>query len=214
MPTLAAVLIWAAIGSLRLEQAYWIFRTGYVSQIALVTTFLATLFLSVTAAVGIGVVLSLLLQLNREALDLKVVELVRAGGGLEERPAPAALPSRAVTVLDVYGSLFHAGARTLQVRLPDPVAADRPVVVLRLRGRTALGATAFAVLTAYAERLAQRGGRLYLSGVDPGLTAQMRRAGRLAAGEALHVYEAEPRLGVSSLRAVEDAEGWLAAQTA
>ena len=51
-------------------------------------TFLATLFLPVAAAVGIGVALSLLLQLNRGARDLSVVELVPAGGGrFTERPA-------------------------------------------------------------------------------------------------------------------------------
>jgi hypothetical protein len=41
-----------------------IWRTGLTSQIAILTTFAATLFLPVAAAVGIGVALSLLLQLN------------------------------------------------------------------------------------------------------------------------------------------------------
>ena len=50
-------------------------RTGPSSTVAMVATFLATLFLPIAAAVGIGVALSLLLQLNREALDLRVVEL-------------------------------------------------------------------------------------------------------------------------------------------
>ncbi len=48
----------------------------------------ARLFLPGTAAVGIGVALSLLLQLNTEALDLAVVELVpRDGGRDKELPA-------------------------------------------------------------------------------------------------------------------------------
>ena len=42
----------------------------------MVATFVATLFLPVAAAVGVGVALSLLLQLNQEAMDLTVVELV------------------------------------------------------------------------------------------------------------------------------------------
>ena len=48
--------------------------------------------------------------------------------------------------------------------------AEHPAVVLRLRGRATLGATSFAVLADYAERLATVGGCLYLSGVDPALT--------------------------------------------
>ena len=40
-------------------------------------------------------------------------------GSLEERPAPDRLTSHTVTLLDVYGSLFYAGARTLQAHLPE-----------------------------------------------------------------------------------------------
>ena len=53
-----------------------ILRTGPNSQIAVVATFVATLFLPVAAAVGIGVVISLLLQLNQEAMDLRWSQLV------------------------------------------------------------------------------------------------------------------------------------------
>ena len=142
VPTLAAVLIFAAAGALRIGEIRTIMRTGRISQIAVTSTFLATLFLPVAAAVGIGVALSLLLQLNRGAMDLSVVELEPAGGGrFTEHPAPTSLPSDQVTILDVYGSLLYAGSRTLQARLPDPAGSHAPAVALRLRGRTSLGAT-------------------------------------------------------------------------
>jgi SulP family sulfate permease len=210
MPTLAAVLIYAAVGAIRRDEIVSLLRTGRISQIALVTTFLATLFLSVTVAVGIGVALSLLLQLNREALDLSLVQLVpREDGQLVEQPAPERLPDRTVTILDVYGSLFHAGAKTLQVRLPDPTGAESPVVVLRLRGRSTLGGTALSVIAAYGERLASAGGRLYLSGVDPKLVGDMQRAGRVTVEGPVKVYEATEVIGESSRLALEDAETWL-----
>ena len=56
-------------------------RSGRISQVVVITTFAATLFLPVAAAVGIGVALSLLLQLNQEAMDLTVVELVPRDDG-------------------------------------------------------------------------------------------------------------------------------------
>ena len=93
-------------------------------------------------------------------------------------------------LLDVYGSLFYAGSRTLQARLPDPGQAERPVVVLRLRGRTMLGATAFAVLSDYAERLAAAGGRLYLSGVDPAVLEQLRRNRTVEQVHGVRMFEA------------------------
>ena len=211
MPTLAAVLMYAAFTSVRRESIEMAVRTGPTSVVALVTTFLATLFLPVAAAVGVGVALSLLLQLNREAMDLRVVELrPLPGGRFEELPAPAALRSHAVTLLDVYGSLYYAGARTLAIRLPDPTGTERAAAIVRLRGRTALSATGFAILAGYAERLEAAGGRLYLSGIDPSLVEQFRHTRRVDMGGSVHVFAAEPVIGDSSAHAYREAERWVA----
>ena len=208
MPTLAAILIFAAVGSMKPGEIASILRTGRISQVAVITTFAATLFLPVAAAVGIGVALSLLLQLNQGAMDLTVVELIPLDGGrFEERPSPATLTSNHVTILDVYGSLLYAGARTLAAHLPDPGEARSPVVVLRLRRRTSLGATFVKVMTDYADRLADAGGRLYLSGLEPEVTEQLRRTGQLDGH--LHAFEAEPVVGESTLAAYRDAEEWV-----
>ncbi len=210
MPTLAALLIYAAAGSLRLGEIGTIWRTGATSQVAIASTFIATLLLPVAAAVGLGVVLSLLLQLNQAALDLKVVELVpRADGGLEEHPAPARLASYTVTLIDIYGSLRYAGARTLEHHLPDPTGTTSPAVVMRMRGRTTLGATFFTVLSSYADRIDAVDGRLYVSGLDPALIAQAHRTGAIAEGGRVRLYEASPAIGESSLQAFHDAQAWV-----
>ncbi len=214
MATLAAVLIFAAIGSFRIDDVRAILRTGRMSQIAVIVTFVATLLLPVAAAVGIGLVFSLLMQLNQEAIDLRVVEVTpREDGSMVERPAKPRLESRKVVLLDVYGSLFYAGARTLQARLPDPAQAESPAVVLRLRGRVRLGATAFAVLSDYAERLAAAGGRLYLSGVDPAVVDQIRRNHTVDEVAGVRVFEADEVVGESSLQAYHAASEWLATRT-
>ena len=84
---------------------------------------MATLFLPIQAAVGIGVVLSALLYMNESSTDVSVVELMeQPDGRIEERTPPRRLPADKVTVLDVYGHLFYAGARTLERLLPRPEA--------------------------------------------------------------------------------------------
>jgi SulP family sulfate permease len=213
MPTLAALLIVAAVGSLRVGAVATIWRTGLSSQLAIGTTFAATLVLPVAVAVGLGVVLSLLLQLNQAALDLKVVELVPdANGSLVEGPAPARTVSNGVVLLDVYGSLHYAGARTLQHHLPDPTGTVAPAVVLRMRGRSTLGATFFTVVKSYAEQLAQAGGRLYVSGVDADLMAQAERTSLITDDGRVRLYGATAVLGRSSLDAYHDAQEWVLAQ--
>jgi SulP family sulfate permease len=117
-----------------------------------------------------------------------------------------------VTLLDVYGSLYYAGARTLEARLPDPAGSTRPVVIVRLRGRTALGATAFVILARYAERVEAVGGRLYLSGVDPHLLEQLRRTRRVDVDRRVQVFVATEIVGDASALAYRQGEAWLARQ--
>lgn len=213
MPTLAAVLIVAAVGSLRTGQLRAIMRTARISQIAVSATFVATLLLPVAAAVGLGVVFALLMQLNREALDLRIVELVPAGtGSFLEKPAPARLQSRRVLLLDIYGSLYYAGARTLQAHLPDPEGSTDPAVVIRLRGRALLGATSYAVLSDYAARIASAGGRLYLTGLDPEVLAQVQRNRTVETAGDVRLFQATDTLGEASLDAYHHAGRWLAEQ--
>ena len=114
-----------------------------------------------------------------------------------------------MTVLDVYGSLFFAGARTLGEALPSPEGATRPVVVLRLRGRTRVGATLIEVLDDYADALAEVGGRLYLSGVDADVSAQLRHAGKLDLDRAVQLVPAVPVIGASTAQALAHASAWL-----
>jgi SulP family sulfate permease len=210
VPTLAAILIVASIGAIRPVEITAVWRSGLQSQIAMVTTFGATLFLPVSAAVGIGVALSLLLSVNREAQDVKIVSLTeREDGSLVEGPVPEKLESRSVTVLNIYGSLFYAGARTFENELPRVGEAEKTVVIIRMRGRTVMGATAFSVLASYAGELDRQGGRLYLSGVDHGLVSQFEESGRVTASAPIRLAEATPTLGESTRKAIAEAESLL-----
>jgi hypothetical protein len=52
-------------------------------------------------------------------------------------------------------------------------------------------------------------GRLYLSGVDGDVGAQLRRAGKLDLDRAVHLVPASAVLGASTGHAVESASAWL-----
>lgn len=159
MPALAALLIVASAGTMKIRNFVSLWRTGWPSRLAAVTTFAATLYLPIQAAVLLGVVLSALLHLYESSGDVSVVSLEkRPDGRIEERPPGKRLASNEVTVLDVYGHLFYAGARTFEQLLPSPNGAENPVVILRLRGRTTVGATLIEVLANYADELQQAGG--------------------------------------------------------
>lgn len=210
MPALGALLILAGFSSINLRDIRVVVETGWPSWLAGGTTFVAMLFLPIQAAVGFGVVLSAFLYINRSSTDVSVVELVeREDGQIEERHPPRELPSGAVTVLDVYGHLFYAGARTLEHLLPRPGAAERPVVVLRLRGLTSMGATLLEVLSGYADEMAEKGGRLYLAGVSSQVRTQIDRTRRLDLNGPVTILEATSTRGESTRRAVAESHAWL-----
>jgi SulP family sulfate permease len=128
-------------------------------------------------------------------------------GRFAERPVAERLTD-GVTILDVYGSLLYAGARTLQARLPNPAGAKRPVVVLRLRGRTTLGATFLLVVSGYARSLAAVGGRLYISGVDRQMVEWFRNSQRVDVDGPIRIVAATDVIGESTRRAIKDAQTW------
>lgn len=210
MPSLAALLILAGCRTIKIGELRSIWQTGWVSRITIATTFVAALFLPIQAAVGIGATLAALLYVFRQSTDIVLVELVPLPGGqIEERPPPEQLPSRTVTALAVYGSLFYAGARIFAQALPSPRGAIDPVVILRLRGRTYFGATMIDILYSYAEQVQAVGGRLYLTGVDQGIRAQLERTGKIDVDGPVRIYQATSIIGESSRNAFDDAEAWL-----
>jgi SulP family sulfate permease len=210
LAVLAALMIMAGVSAIDVREARSIWNTGGAARWSIIATFLATLVLSIPLAVAAGVLLTVVLYLKSSASDVRVRELVRLDNGrVAETEPPASLPSNAVTVLDVDGSLFFAGARTLADALPSPARATRPVVVLRLRGYTSVGATLIEVLDDYADALAGEGGRLYLSGVDEEVGKQLRRAGKLDLDRAVHLVAADRVFGTSTEQAVAHASAWL-----
>jgi len=210
MAVLAALMIQAGISAINAREARSIWHTGGAARWAILVTFIATLVLSVPLAVAAGVILTVVLYLASSAKDVNVQELVRLEDGrISESEPPTSLPSNTVTVLDVEGSLFFAGARTLAEALPSVNDAKRPVVILRLRGYTRVGATLIDVLDEYADELAEAGGRLYLSGVDEKIGRQLRSAGKLDLDKTVFVVPVDRIVGASTETAAVSAREWL-----
>ncbi|HSJ86400.1 MAG TPA: SulP family inorganic anion transporter [Anaerolineales bacterium] len=214
MPALGALLIYAGLQTIKPQEWLQIWEIGWPSRLASISTFLATLTLPVEVAVAIGVILSALLYLYESSADISIVELVELPDGrIEEHKRPKHLKDHQITVLDIYGQLFYASARTLGRLLPSPKGASNPVVILRLRGHTKVGATLIDVLAEYAQKLKEVNGRLYLSGMSELAYQQLRRAGKLSHAKHVHTYDATAIRGQSTRAAIAHAQEWLISQS-
>lgn len=125
--------------------------------------------------------------------------------------APRQLPS--ITVLDVYGDLYYAAARTMERQLPSARGAEHPVVVLRLRGRRLLGATLMDVLGTYAKELHAAKGRLYLTGLSKEAHGHVARSGKLELTGTVRAHEATAIVWQSTREAVADAKEFISRAT-
>jgi sulfate permease, SulP family len=214
MPALAGLLIVIGFRTLKLAQVATVWKTGHVQQTVMLLTFVSALFVPLQYAVLMGVGLAVLLYVFQQSNRVTVVTWTMGAGlyPVESAP-PHEVPTRQVTVLVPYGSLFFAAAPVFNEQLPAVSAASRhAVVILVLRGEKDLGSTFLEVITRYAGALREQQSRLMLAGVDPYIRVQMERTGVLRKLGRENVFLVEERVGQSLQDAVEAAEQWIAAQ--
>lgn len=204
VPALAGMLVVAGVQTIRAERIVLVHLTGWRARLLMLLTFAATLVGPLQLAVLAGVVLSLVAHLRGEVDRVTLKELALEPRGLAERDPPPALRPGAVTVLLPYGSLFFAGARTLEAALPE--VRPRAAVLLLLRGRADLGSTLLGVLVRYSRALAAQDGVLLLVGVSDRAFGQLERTRVLQALGRENVFRAQSLYGESLL------EAWSAAR--
>lgn len=210
MPTLAALLILAGARTIDWSGAVSVWHVGWGPRLTILVTFIATLLLPIQIAVGLGIALSALIHISSAATDVKVVELIELPDGqIEEREPPEQLPSRALTVLNIHGSLFFAGAWTVQSLLPSTRGSRLPALVIRMHGRARIGATFVEILEEYARDIEAAGGRLYVTGVSKRVHGQLKASNVLRRSGLVAIYPASTVLGEATRMAMDDARVWL-----
>jgi SulP family sulfate permease len=210
MPALAALLIVAGFQGLRWEQAVVAWNTGRISKVVMLVTFVATLVIPLQFAVLFGMALSVVLHVFRQSNKVVVTQWVLQPEGFPlEQPVPRLLPSRQLTLLHVYGSLFFAAARSIEEMLPEIGDATRAVLAINLRGKSEIGSTFVTVLQRYSQALRDHDSRLMLVGVDEAVRNQLAKTGVLNVIGEENVFLATPQLGAALNQAVAAANDWI-----
>ena len=210
LATLAGLLVIIGVRAIKVGAVETVWQTSVAPRAIMAITFVAVLMMPIQYAVMLGVVISILQYVYSSSLDVRVVELARAADGTyTEQPAPEVLPDGQVTVLDIYGSVFYAGADIIGGMLPKAIGSHRPAAVIRLRGRTDVGSTFLGIVERYRGEI--EAGRRPPAACRCGteLRGQLERTGVLEAIGDDHVCEAQPTLTGSVSVAVEAAERWL-----
>lgn len=191
-------MIVAGFQAIKFSDMKSIWSVGGMARWAMILTFVATLVTSIPVAVAVGVLATMVVFVYQAAQATEVHEFVQEPGGrIRVGDAPTELRAGDVTVVDVYGPLYFAAARTLRERLPDPASAQDAALVVRVRGNGQIGPTFIEELNGYATDLREHGGRLYVCGMTPEVAERMKRAGRLDLDEGVRLVPGEEYLGSS-----------------
>ena len=113
-------------------------------------------------------------------------------------------------MLHTYGSLFYAGAKTLEEALPDAEGAREAVVILLVRGHEDFGSTLIGVLNRYTRSVQANQGKVMVAGVSESVLKQMERTGLLDLIGREYVFLAQAQWGMAGSQAYQAAEEWLA----
>jgi len=181
------------------------------SILALVATFLLTMFVPLQWAILAGALLSLLLFVGQAAGRVRLIHLVRDDQGRwAEQATPTSLPSHQVVPLYLEGTSFFAEVPHLKQLLPDARDATGSVVLLGLRGTTSASSTFLKWLEGYTRQLHANGNRLMLVGVEPKLMTVLERSGLVAMIGQENVFPAEPAIFGAMEAAEAAAQAWIA----
>jgi len=194
--TMAGILFLVAWGLIDFHHIRGILRASRSETVILAATFLATLFLELEFAIYVGVVLSLVIYLNRTSRPL-----VGAVVPDREDPHPASASGAAppecsqLKIVEVHGSLFFGAVSHVQEVL-QAIDADHPeqkhvlVVASSINFTDVAGAE---MLVQEARRRRRMGGGLYLAGVKGRTLELLRRGGYLAEIGEENVFDSLPR---------------------
>lgn len=147
--------------------------TGPVTDVmVLLTTFLLTVFVDLTLAVGVGMVLAAFLFMRNVASLGQVKALTHEGGAERKEKAPA---PPGVEVYSIHGS-FSFGAAEKMMEVEQSLFKAPQTLVLDMAGVFYMDATGLKTVRDIRQRCVSRGTRLVLAAVQPQPLSVLQKA--------------------------------------
>ena len=180
MASLAAVLLVVAYNMSEWRYFVRLLRSPRADIMVMVCTFLLTVFVDLTVAIEVGVVLSALLFMNRMS---KVTEIRNITSELNEdfeEEDAMSITTRSipegVEVFEIYGPFFFGVANQFKDAV-GIVKTPPEVLILRMRHVMSIDATAIRALEDIVDKVNRDGTRLILSGVSSRVQMLLNRNG-------------------------------------
>lgn len=179
---MAGILFLVAWGLIDRHHIAQILQTSRSESAVLVVTFLSTLFLDLELAIFAGVILSLLLYLNRTSHPRIVVRVPDPDSASRKFTSSPHLPEcPQMRIIRIDGSLFFGAVNYLQetLRTYERMSPNQRHIMVVMSGVNFIDIAGAEALVQEAQRLREGGGGLYLVRVKEEVSERLRRGGYL-----------------------------------
>ncbi|MCC6452911.1 MAG: sulfate permease [Acidobacteria bacterium] len=179
MATLAAVLIVVAYNMCEWREFQHLLKSPRGDVAVLISTFLLTVFIDLTVAIQVGILLAAFLFLQKMASETHVDVITETLSADEEfigrDMSKIEIPKR-VEVFEVYGSLFFGAVS--QFKESIRVVTNRPkVIILRMRQVSTIDASGIHILEELVNEMHSRNAIVVFSAVSRSVYRVMRKSG-------------------------------------
>ncbi|HLN72108.1 MAG TPA: SulP family inorganic anion transporter [Prolixibacteraceae bacterium] len=172
MPCLAGILIVVSYNMSEMKSFFSILRGSKYDVFVLVSTFILTVFVDLTVAIEVGVVLSSLLFMQRMSKLSSITPIEAESDTLENY---ADIP-KGVEIFEISGPFFFAAARRYEETLKD-INNHSKVVIIRMRHVPFIDGTGLQNLKQTIKDLKSRRIQIILSGVQPEVLEELEKGG-------------------------------------
>lgn len=175
LSALAAILMVVAYNMSEITHFKKLLTAPRPDAIVLVVTFLATVFLDLTIAVGLGIVLAALLFIKR-ASDISIIpieENVMAGTSGSKLLHESLYKYPQISLYEISGPMFFGVASILQERIDCKAGG---VLIIRMKHVGVIDATALHALEMIISRIKQNHGQVILATVQERLIPVLEKA--------------------------------------
>jgi len=180
MASLSAVLLVVAYNMSEWRYFVRLLRSPRTDILVMLCTFGLTVFVDLTVAIEVGVVLSSLLFMNRMSKVTEIRHITRELHEDFEDEDKLAITTRTippgVEVFEIYGPFFFGVANQFKDSM-SIVKKPPKVLILRMRHVMSIDATAMRALEDIVDKVKRDGTRLIFSGVSPQLQKLFNRNG-------------------------------------
>jgi sulfate permease, SulP family len=174
---LAAILVMIAINMAEIPHFLGLLKAPRADAFVLIMTFLLTVFVDLTAAVGIGIVLAAILFIRRIS-HLSISRITKdpekMGSEGAQRLHQSVEQYDRILLYELAGPLFFGAASELESRIEY---GEGCVLILRLKHVHHIDATAVHALEIIIDRVLEKGGKVYLATLHDEVKIVLEKAG-------------------------------------